>query len=98
VLVHEADNNYVRSPERLTALVGVDDLVVVDTTDALLIAHKDKAQDVKHIVSQLKASGHSAHLVHSTVHRPWGTYTVLEESERFKIKRIVVKPKASLSL
>lgn len=98
VLVHDADNNYVRSPERLTALVGVDDLVVVDTTDALLIAHKDKAQDVKHIVSQLKASGHSAHLVHSTVHRPWGTYTVLEESERFKIKRIVVKPKASLSL
>ncbi|MEI2415738.1 mannose-1-phosphate guanylyltransferase/mannose-6-phosphate isomerase [Orrella sp. JC864] len=98
VLLHQACNNYVRSTERLAALVGVQDLVVVDTSDALLIAHKDKAQDVKHIVSQLKRSGHSAHLVHSTVHRPWGTYTVLEESERFKIKRIVVKPKASLSL
>ena len=98
VLVHEASNNYVRSKERLTALVGVNDLVIVDTTDALLIAHRDKAQDVKHIVDQLRASGHSAHLVHSTVHRPWGTYTVLEERQRFKIKRVVVKPKASLSL
>ena len=98
VLVHGARNNYVQSPERLTALVGVADLIVVDTPDAVLVAHKDHAQDVKHIVSQLKKSGHDAHLVHRTVHRPWGTYTTLEEGERFKIKRIVVKPGASLSL
>lgn len=98
VLVHQALNNYVQSNGRLTALVGVEDLIVVDTPDAILIAHKDSAQDVKHIVAQLKRSGHSAHLIHQVVHRPWGTYTTLEEGERFKIKRIVVKPGASLSL
>lgn len=97
-LYHGASNNFVHSSERLTALVGVQDLVVVDTPDALLIANKDYAQDVKHIAGQLKQRGHEAHLTHRTVHRPWGTYTTLEEGERFKIKRIVVKPGASLSL
>ncbi|MDN4146467.1 mannose-1-phosphate guanylyltransferase/mannose-6-phosphate isomerase [Pseudomonas tohonis] len=97
-LNHAATNNFVHSPHRLTALVGVEDLLVVDTADALLIAHRDKAQDVKHIVGQLKKSGHEAYIRHRTVHRPWGTYTTLEEGERFKIKRIVVKPGASLSL
>ncbi|MNP32776.1 Alginate biosynthesis protein AlgA [compost metagenome] len=87
-----------QSNHRLTALVGVEDLIVVDTPDAVLVSHKNCAQDVKHIVTQLKKQGHSAHLLHQTVHRPWGTYTTLEEGERFKIKRIVVKPKASLSL
>ena len=98
VLVYSSANNYVQSPERLVALVGVQDLIVVDTPDALLVAHKDQAQDVKHIVSQLKKNGHDAHLLHRTVNRPWGTYTTLEEGERFKIKRIVVKPGGSLSL
>lgn len=98
VLSHGSRNNYVNSEGRLTALVGVEDLLVIDTPDAVLIAHKDHAQDVKHIVGQLKASGHTAHLLHRTVHRPWGTYTTLENGERFKIKRIVVKPGASLSL
>jgi len=98
VLVHGAHNNYVHSPERLAALVGVQNLIVVDTPDALLIAHKEHTQDVKQIVAQLKKNGHSAHLLHRTVHRPWGTYTTLEEGHRFKIKRIVVKPGASLSL
>jgi mannose-1-phosphate guanylyltransferase / mannose-6-phosphate isomerase len=95
---HSASNNFVHSPDRLTALVGVQDLIVVDTPDALLIAHKGHTQDVKCIVSQLKQSGHEAYLTHQTVHRPWGTYTTVEEGERFKIKRIVVKPGASLSL
>ncbi len=98
VLSHGARNNYVNSEDRLTALVGVEDLLVIDTADALMIAHKDHAQDVKHIVTQLKNSGHTLHQLHQTVHRPWGTYTTLENGERFKIKRIVVKPKASLSL
>lgn len=98
VVAYGARNNFVSTESRLAALVGVEDLLVVDTLDALLIAHKDHAQDVKHIVKQLKTEGHSAHLLHRTVHRPWGTYTTLEEGERFKIKRIVVKPKASLSL
>ena len=98
VLSHGARNNYVNSEDRLTALVGVEDLLVIDTADALMIAHKDHAQDVKNIVGQLKQSGHTLHVLHRTVHRPWGTYTTLENGERFKIKRIVVKPKASLSL
>ena len=98
VVAHGSSNNYVSTEDRLAALVGVQDLLVVDTPDALLIAHKDHAQDVKHIVKRLKGDGHSAHLLHRTVHRPWGTYTTLEDGDRFKIKRIVVKPKASLSL
>jgi len=98
VMAHDSRNNYVSTEDRLAALVGVQDLLVVDTPDALLIAHKDHAQDVKHIVKRLKRDGHSAHLLHRTVHRPWGTYTTLEDGDRFKIKRIVVKPKASLSL
>lgn len=97
-MAYGASNNYVSTEDRLAALVGVQDLLVVDTPDALLIAHKDHAQDVKHIVKRLKSDGHAAHLLHQTVHRPWGTYTTLEDGERFKIKRIVVKPKASLSL
>jgi len=98
VLSHGSRNNYVNSEGRLTALVGVEDLLVIDTPDAVMIAHKDHAQDVKHIVNQLKACSHTVHLLHRTVHRPWGTYTTLENGERFKIKRIVVKPGASLSL
>lgn len=98
VIAWNSSENYVRSPNRLTALVGVDNLVVVDTSDALLVAHKDQAQGVKHVFNKLKKEGHDAHLIHQTVHRPWGTYTVLEEGDRFKMKRIVVKPGASLSL
>lgn len=98
VVSHGSRNNYVSSQDRLTALVGVEDLLIIDTPDAVLIAHKNNAQDVKHIVKQLKESDHTAHLLHNTVHRPWGTYTTLESGERFKIKRIVVKPQASLSL
>ncbi|SUD29968.1 alginate biosynthesis protein AlgA [Pseudomonas fluorescens] len=97
-IFHDACNNYVRSPRRLAALVGVEDLIIVDTPDALLVAHKDHAQDIKEITAQLKKSGHSAHLDHTTVRRPWGAYTTLEKDQRFKIKRIVVKPQASLSL
>lgn len=98
VMAYGAKNNFVTTENRLAALVGVENLLVVDTPDALLIAHKDHAQDVKHVVTRLKAEGHAAHLLHRTVHRPWGTYTTLEDGDRFKIKRIVVKPKASLSL
>ncbi|MEE4619161.1 mannose-1-phosphate guanylyltransferase/mannose-6-phosphate isomerase [Pseudomonas viridiflava] len=98
VLAHNARDNYVKSEDRLTALVGVENLIVIDTPDALMIADKNHAQDVKHIVAKLKGSGHTLHQLHRTVHRPWGTYTTLESGERFKIKRIVVKPKASLSL
>lgn len=98
VMAWQAANNYVRSPERLTSLVGVENLIVVDTPDAILIADKSSSQAVRYIVGKLKQKGHDAHLLHRTVHRPWGTYTTLEEGDRFKIKRIVVKPGETLSL
>jgi mannose-1-phosphate guanylyltransferase / mannose-6-phosphate isomerase len=98
VVVHNTHNCIIQSNERLLGAVGVDDLILIDTPDAVLVAHKSSAQDVKHIYAQLKASGHDAYKLHRTVHRPWGTYTVLEEGNGFKIKRIEVKPGASLSL
>jgi mannose-1-phosphate guanylyltransferase/mannose-6-phosphate isomerase len=97
VLVDSKDC-YVRSEDRLVAALGVENLLVVDTPDALLVADRGRAQDVKQIVQRLKESGHESARLHRTVHRPWGTYTVLEEGPRFKIKRIEVKPGASLSL
>lgn len=97
-ILHHSNNNYVRSQRRLAALVGVDNLIIVDTPDALLVAHKDHAQDIKVITARLKKNGHCSHLDHTTVQRPWGAYTTLEEGTRFKIKRIVVKPQGSLSL
>ncbi|WEX08336.1 mannose-1-phosphate guanylyltransferase/mannose-6-phosphate isomerase [Chelativorans sp. AA-79] len=94
----DVEGCFVQAQDRLVGLVGVSDLLVIDTADALLVAHKDKAQDVKHLFSCLKAQGHEAAKLHRTAHRPWGTYTVLEEGDRFKIKRIEVKPGARLSL
>ena len=94
----DSRNTYVQSQDRLVAAVGVDDLMIVDTPDALLVAHPDRAQDVKQVVARLKKQNHEAYKLHRTVSRPWGTYTVLEEGPRFKIKRIEVKPGASLSL
>jgi mannose-1-phosphate guanylyltransferase len=97
-LLIDSRNTFVQSEHHLVAALGVEDLVIVDTPDATLVAHKDKAQDVKAIVQRLKAQGHEAYRLHRTVFRPWGSYTVLEEGPRFKIKRIEVKPGASLSL
>ncbi|MCG8910861.1 mannose-1-phosphate guanylyltransferase/mannose-6-phosphate isomerase [Pseudomonas sp. DP-17] len=97
-LLHDAKDCYIRSSNRLIGAVGVQDLIIIDTNDALLIAERNHAQSVKEIYNRLKSSGHDAHKVHSTVARPWGTYTVLEQGSHFKIKRIVVKPQASLSL
>jgi mannose-1-phosphate guanylyltransferase / mannose-6-phosphate isomerase len=92
-------NSLLRSHDRhLIATVGVDDLIVVTTPDATLVAHRDAAQDVKKIVEQLKAAGRSEHSLHRVVHRPWGSYDSLEAGERFQVKRIQVKPGASLSL
>ena len=93
------ENCFIQSSgDRLVGTVGVQDLVIVDSADAVLVAHKDHTQNVKQLFAQLKANGHEAHSLHRTVHRPWGTYTTLEEGQRFKIKRIEVKPGASLSL
>lgn len=98
VLLHDVSHCSIKSNNRLIGAVGVDNLLIIDTPDALLVADKSRAQDVKHIYTQLKARGHETYKLHRTVYRPWGTYTILEQSERFKIKRIEVKPGASLSL
>ncbi len=94
----DSHNTFVQSDDRLVATVGVENLMIIDTPDALLVVHPDKAQDVKKVVAQLKTNSHDAYKLHRRVARPWGTYTVLEEGPRFKIKRIEVKPGASLSL
>ena len=91
-------NTYIQSEGRLLAAVGISDLILIDTPDAVLAVHPDHVQEVKKVVQQLKQDDHEAYRLHRTVARPWGTYTVLEEGPRFKIKRIVVKPGASLSL
>jgi len=97
-VLHDVGNCYIQSNQRIVAAVGVKDLIIIDTPDAVLVADSSRAQDVKHIYSALKLKGHESYRLHSTVHRPWGTYTVLEEGENFKIKRIEVKPGGSLSL
>lgn len=92
-------NSLLRSHERhLLATVGVDDLIVVTTPDATLVAHRDAAQDVKRVVDELKAAGRTEHSLHRIVRRPWGSYDSIESGERFQVKRIVVKPGAALSL
>jgi mannose-1-phosphate guanylyltransferase len=96
--LHNTHNCTIHSHDRLVGAVGVSNLVIIDTPDALLVANKTNAQDIKHIYTSLKSKGHDAHKLHQTVHRPWGTYSVLEEGNGFKIKRIEVKPGASLSL
>lgn len=94
----DSDDCFIQSDSRVVASVGVKNLLIVDTPDALLVADRSRAQDVKAVVQQLKLVSHDSVRHHRIVHRPWGTYTVLEEGERFKLKRIVVKPGASLSL
>ncbi len=89
---------YVRAENRLVAAVGVDDLVVIDTPDAVLVAHKESSQQVKDIVAKLRKDGHMAAKEHLTVHRPWGKYTVLHDAPQFKVKRIEVNPGKKLSL
>ncbi len=91
-LLVDAQHCVVHSPDRLTAVLGLSDVLIIDTPDALLIADRRRDQEVKTIVERLKARKHECTDVHMTVNRPWGTYTTLEEGDRFKIKRIVVSP------
>lgn len=94
----DSSNTHVRMGNRAVAMLGVQNLLIVDTPDAVLVASKSRHQDVKKVVETLKLKGSELVNFHPTVHRPWGTYTVLEDSAGYKIKRIEVKPGASLSL
>jgi mannose-1-phosphate guanylyltransferase len=93
-----ARGTYVRSEDRLVAAVGVEDLVVIDTADAVLVAKKESSQQVRELVARLKSEGHAEAKDHVTVQRPWGSFRTIEEGPGFKIKRIVVNPQQSLSL
>jgi mannose-1-phosphate guanylyltransferase/mannose-6-phosphate isomerase len=86
------------SQHRLLACIGLDDVVVVETPDAVMVARRDKAQDVKAVVSRLREAGRTEYLAHRKVRRPWGSYDSVDSGERFQVKRIVVEPGASLSL
>lgn len=98
VLLEDCRNTLALSEGRLIACVGVHDLVVVETADAILVAHKDRTQDVKKIVDSLKRQGRSEGAIHRKVFRPWGWYDGVDAGERFQVKRIVVKPGGTLSL
>jgi mannose-1-phosphate guanylyltransferase/mannose-6-phosphate isomerase len=98
VLTTDSCNTLVHATSRLVALVGVQNLVVVETSDAVLVADRSRSQDVKHIVNALQQQKREEHALHRKVHRPWGWYDSIDEGGRFKVKRIQVKPGASLSL
>jgi mannose-1-phosphate guanylyltransferase / mannose-6-phosphate isomerase len=98
VIDFESRDSIVFSGNRLVATIGLKDMVVVDTADATLVCCKENAQDVKKVVDELKKHGREEYLIHKTVERPWGAYTVLEVGERYKIKRLFIKPGARLSL
>lgn len=98
VLNQQSRNTYVHADSRLVATVGLDDLVIVETKDAVLVAHKDHVQDVKKIVEQLKNSSRTEHINHREVYRPWGVYDSVDNGHRYQVKRITVKPGAKLSV
>jgi mannose-1-phosphate guanylyltransferase / mannose-6-phosphate isomerase len=98
VIAEATKNSYLRTEGRLLATLGVEDLIVVDTRDATLVARKDQAQHVKKIVDRLKAAGRSEASLHTEVHRPWGSYQTIDFGPRFQVKRLSVKPGAKISL
>ncbi|WP_417762095.1 mannose-1-phosphate guanylyltransferase/mannose-6-phosphate isomerase [Shewanella sp.] len=98
IMVHQSSNVYAKTEDKLVALVGVSDLVVVNTKDAVLVAHKDHTQNVKKIVEQLKRANRPEVTFHREVYRPWGKYDSVDNGERFQVKRITVKPGAKLSV
>jgi mannose-1-phosphate guanylyltransferase / mannose-6-phosphate isomerase len=98
VLATDCKDTMVHATSRLVTLVGVSDLIVIETPDAVMVAKKSSSQDVIHIVAQLHQTQRVEKVLHRKVHRPWGWYESIDEGERFKVKRIQVNPKASLSL
>ncbi|WP_426342017.1 mannose-1-phosphate guanylyltransferase/mannose-6-phosphate isomerase [Pseudoduganella sp. S-14] len=98
VYTDNARNCLVRAEGRMVAAIGVQDLVIVETSDAVLVAHKDHVQRVKQVVEHLKANGRTEHLHHTKVYRPWGSYEGIDMGDRFQVKRIIVNPGGKLSL
>ncbi len=97
-MVHDSRNTLVHATSRLVGVIGLDDVVVVETPDAVLVTDRSRSQEVKHIVGELQRAGRTEHTLHRQVHRPWGWYDSIDSGARFQVKRIMVKPGASLSL
>jgi mannose-1-phosphate guanylyltransferase/mannose-6-phosphate isomerase len=97
-LLHDTHNALVHACGRLVSVVGLDNVVVVETADAVMVADRSRSQDVKHLVDKLRAQGREEQALHRQVHRPWGWYDSIDAGERFQVKRIMVKPGAALSL
>ena len=98
VLAQDSRNCYLRSDSRLLATVGLEDIMVVDTHDVVLVAHRDQVQKVKELVNQLSGEQRKEIDIHALVHRPWGSYQGIDRAERYQVKRITVAPGAQLSL
>jgi mannose-1-phosphate guanylyltransferase/mannose-6-phosphate isomerase len=98
VLTHDTHDCYVHSTSRLVAAVGMEDHIIVETKDAILVAPKDRVQDVKELVAKIKKSGRSESALHREVFRPWGSYDSIDSGDRFQVKRLSVKPGGVLSL
>lgn len=98
VFAKDSSNSVLYSQNRFLAAIGVTDLIVIETTDAVLVAHKDSAQDIKIITEHLKNAQRYEHIFHAKVHRPWGDYESIDKGSRYQVKRLTVKPGASLSL
>lgn len=98
VIIKDTKRSLIKGKERLIVVNGLEDIVIVETPDTVFVSHMDKTQDVKSIVNELKRLGRKEYKAHTTVYRPWGTYTVLEEKDNSKMKRIVIYPHAKLSL
>ncbi|WP_137936340.1 mannose-1-phosphate guanylyltransferase/mannose-6-phosphate isomerase [Chitinivorax sp. B] len=98
VYLSDVSNSYVRADSRMVAVIGLDDVVVVETADAVLVAHKDRAQDVKQVVATLNAESRSESTFHRRVYRPWGSYEGIDAGNRYQVKRITVSPGQKLSL
>ena len=98
VMLHDTTNSYINAEGKLVSVIGLDNIVVVETKDAVMVAHKDKVQDIKHVVNELKAQKRPEFEFHREVFRPWGSYDSIDNGRRFQVKRISVKPGEKLSV
>ncbi|WP_027359816.1 mannose-1-phosphate guanylyltransferase/mannose-6-phosphate isomerase [Desulforegula conservatrix] len=97
-LLHDVKNSYIHASERMVAAIGLENHIIVETSDAVLVSPMDRSQDIKHLVSKLKSSKRSEATIHRKVYRPWGAYESIDFADRFQVKRITVKPGGVLSL
>ena len=98
VLTHDVKNSYLKATHRMIAAVGLENHIIIETSDAVLVSPRDRVQEVKQFVDQLKANKRSEAILHRKVYRPWGVYEGIDMSSRFQVKRITVKPGMILSL